>query len=137
MKTLKFILLAGLVAGLLLLPGVAAADKVQQSKDDKGTIHIGPVPPAAPEKTAGEKGEVKPGEATEPAGQSNMEGLPPRSASPRARRDYFGQAPSSRRQAVKEELQLFRPNPSVTATPVPMAPPEQMPPAPGDVPAPK
>jgi hypothetical protein len=119
MSTRRMLLLATLFLGLLLLPGAAVADKVQSSTDEKGTIHVGTVPPPAQEKAATEKTEGKAPEVTEQTGAVVPEALGPKNNSPRARRDYFNQASSSRRQAVKEELQQFRPNP---AAPLPVLP---------------
>jgi hypothetical protein len=125
-------LLAILVAGLLLLSGAAAAEKIQSSTDEKGTIRIGTVPGAGPEKASEAKagGEPKDGDKAAEVKDTPVplgpEGKGPRNANPQARRQYFGQASASRRQSVKEELQLFRPN---TANPVPMAPSGQLEPA--------
>jgi hypothetical protein len=135
MSKIRILLFATLVLGVLLLSGATAADKVQSTTDDKGTIHIGTVPPADPKKAGEEKSQDKPFEVAREPGIEVPDALDSKNTNPQARRQYFGQASSTRRQAQKEELQQFRPNQPATVV-VPQAQPESMPPAATPAPSP-
>jgi hypothetical protein len=118
----RMFLLASLVAGLLLLPEAAGAQNVQSPTGNKGTPQAGPVPPAGQEKACEGGVEKQSGEVKQP-GPAGPTVPPKRRVDPKSHRNYYGQASAVRRQGVKDDLILFRPN---TANPGPLAPPDTL-----------
>ncbi len=131
MTLLKSLMLGLLAGSLLFLPGAAAAQGVQSSTDDKGTIHIGNTGPASKEKSGAVKPEGQAGEPKgaekqagglrAPSGQTATEPPPPGMVPPASRRQY-GPAAEARKKMLMERRQAV---PPATGAPVKKAPPAQ------------
>ncbi len=129
MNAIRALILAVLAWSLLLLPGAAAAQGVQSSTDEKGTIRIGNTGP-----TQEKSGEVKPGEpkataVKAPSGQAATEPPPPGLMPPSSRRPY-GPAAEARRQRIMERHKAATSAPpAATETKGTKVKPRQAPPA--------
>lgn len=118
-----------LVCGLLWPPGAPAAERIERSTDEKGTIRIGNAPPASQEKAGEVKDEGKAGEVKAPAKPVAPEPEPPGLKPPSSRRTY-GPDAEARRKAILEKRQSLPPQaPAPEAPPArgkPQPPPESM-----------
>ncbi len=117
MDSRRDFLLVMLALGVMFLPGAAAAEGIQRSVDQQGTIHIGKPGPAS-EKMAGE---VK-----APSGPvAPNQGPPPGFTPPKTRRPYGPEA-EARRKAFREAHPPPPPRASAPKAPAPKAPPTQL-----------
>jgi len=116
-----------LTLGLLLLPGAAAAEKIQRSTDQQGTIHIGNTGPAGQEKAGEAKAEEKAGAEKAQSGTMAPGQEPPPGLIPPKSRRHYGPEAEARRKALLERRQSQPAAPAATA---PEAPPARLSPQP-------
>ena len=109
----RVFLLVMLALGLLLLPGAAAAERIERSTDQQGTIHIGNTGPASQGIT---------GEVSAPPGPVAPEQGPP-GISRRSTRRPYGPEAEARRRAILERRQSLSAAPEAPAPPAPVEPP--------------
>jgi hypothetical protein len=116
MNLTKMLLLVLLALGLLLLPGPATADKIQQSTDEKGTIQIGNPPAAGQENVGKEKAceEKAEGKAQPMMAVPEGRGLNP----PKSRRPYGPEAEARRQAFEKAHPNLIQAAPAPPAEPL-------------------
>jgi hypothetical protein len=117
MTLLRTLMLAMLAWAWLLPPGAVAAERVQRSTDEQGTIRIGNISPASEEKAGAKAGEVKAPSGPVAPGQEP----PPGFAPPVSRRPYGPEA-EARRKAILERRQSLATAPEAPALPPPAQP---------------